>query len=60
MLKNNFFLFLEDAILVAIFKGLERCEGDRKLVAIIILRKFLFLNNIKCCTMETFFLNKGF
>lgn len=55
MLKNNFFLFLEDAILVAIFKGLERCEGDRKLVAIIILRKFLFLNNIKCCTMETFF-----
>lgn len=54
MLKNNFFLFLEDAILVAIFKGLERCEGDRKLVAIIILRRFFF-NNIKCCIMETFF-----
>lgn len=42
MLKNSFFLFLEDAILVAIFKDIERWGGDRKLVAIIILRKFFF------------------
>lgn len=58
--KEYFFSFLEDVILITIFKDIERWGEDRKLVSIIILRRFFKKKKHKMLHYGNFFfLNKG-